>query len=209
MKVLKMHSDQEQQFDQFVHEQLDSVEVDTALAKHYFGQMKLPSAIEPLVPPVTSGSRRRWFLLVLACCAVAVTGYILLRNNKDGRTVQQEQPASAPVPLPGTAVEEEGEQLPGKTTDTAASEKKHQAPLPGRVPVQDEASGSFNNSGAGEAVSTDTAPAPDSIGNQLLPIANQLPAAAAGNNKKDTASQKIQPKLSIPEKRTDSVYIIW
>lgn len=88
MRILKMHNNADEVFDQFVKKQLEQTEVGPELAQHYFDQMKLPppSSGEGTVATAAKSSWWRFFAGAVVVGAVAMVIY----------KTMQPQPAAQP-----------------------------------------------------------------------------------------------------------------
>jgi cytoskeletal protein RodZ len=210
MKVLKMHNNADEQFDQFVKNQLEQTEVDPALAQHYFDQMKLPppsSGSEAVTAAAKSSWWRFWASMVVAGAA-AVLIYQVTRprpTEKPAAKVQAQAPdtvrqqdtignhTTPPVLAPSST---------GTTTAAPASPMPPSAapspgvPLPTTVPAP-----------AAEPATTPPPAMDDSMARPLL--ATEPPVTVPVVKRKDSLPKQLRPAATIPKKASDTVYIIW
>jgi hypothetical protein len=205
MKVLKMHSQGDDKFDQFVKEQLDKTDVDVSLADTYFAQMQLPPAGQ--APP--QKRRRRWFFIwFTASCLVAITAYLLITTD-----------ANVPTTLPNHSAQTVGEPMPSPpgeppmATDSDGGKAADPTTQPATTIAKPVDNNRFNqiltNS---HAAVKDTALSADTVQHTVtnkialdITIKDTPQVAAA---KKDTASKALRTAV-VPPKPKDSVYIVW
>ncbi len=192
MKVLRMHNNADEQFDQFVKKQLEQTGADPALAQHYFEQMQLP---QPSAGgSVTAAVKSSWWRFWASMAVVGIVSVALYKASKPALP-STAAPVVALPPAPGKQQADKSDSAagyidapalplpaPGASRQVTALPVIPPAPLLPRVPSDSPA--------------------------QRLPLVI-VPQTQATVKRKDSVPGPLRPATVIPEKTKDSVYIIW
>jgi hypothetical protein len=187
MRVLRMHNNADEQFDQFVKKQLEQTEVDPVLAQHYFDQLQLPQpSAGGAATTVAKGSWWRFCVNMVVVSAAAVVIYEVTRPSAE--------PPAATVSLPAVSLPNLGRQQPVTSSSNAAGVPKAALPKPIVAPPAN-------------ATSPLLLPRATTV---PLPAAEiPAPVTVLNTKRKDSLPRQLSPASAMPKKTNDSLYIIW
>ncbi len=207
MNIVKMHNKQQQEFDAFLKQQLDSTPVDAANADKYFAEMQLPLKLDDAPVAAQNKVLKKWLLfIVFLLTAIATLTYIWYDDKAEKSTAIQHKNEKGDT-------KQENVTLINSASKTAAAELNSQKParkLPDNSIAQKQVLLQQINAAVGTTPKNMTAAFKNNnlpVNSSINKVVTSLPDSSLSIKKPTIIQSDITKEKQ--QQTTDSVYIIW
>ena len=217
MKIIKMPDKATEQFDRYVQQQLNQVDIDLSRSGNWANNMQFPVAVEPAekrgwMNRFFGGNRRYFSLLLLLIFSAGITAIMInTSNTKRGQdNGSKAEPQNAAGNIVNTIPEKEKNQVPENTVQAESSTnivsinqenntKKNTAEEPGGNTAKNKKAAVSANKAITEPVKSNDGGA--------LPTNNAQPQTVTTAPLPDSAVNRSAEKKT-PVKK-DTIHVIW
>lgn len=217
MKIIKMPDKATEQFDRFVQQQLNQVDIDLSRSGNWANNMQFPVAVEPAekrgwMNRFFGGNRKYFSLLLLLIFSAGITAIMINTSNtkREQGNGSKTKPQNAAGNIVNTIPEKEKNQVPENTVQAESSTnivsinqenntKKNTAEEPGGNTAKNKTAAVSANKAITEPVKSNDGVA--------LPINNAQPQTVTTAPLPDSAVNRSAEKKT-PVKK-DTIHVIW